>query len=180
MKGARQKVQGEVWSDNGRFALRLQNDKPETDDGVVVLRHALVTLGPEQHIFPTFLLDDWGNEVRGSKLYDWVRENGNAFPRAEIFGHTAAGQEVQLFVRELEIYVKLPCYAFADAATPLSDGVMLQAILLPDAAMAMPVRQKRPFVDLKRPLASARVQWWQIPAALMPDAFWPYFSAETE
>lgn len=152
--------------EDGRFALLLTDPKPETDAGeTLILRFALILMGTEHHLFPSLLIDDWGGEVRGLALYDWVRENGNQFPRAEIFGFNRYGASVQYFLRELELYAKLPAYVYPDRETPLEEGKLLSAILLPDAAVRVPEKIKRPS-HLKRPLASARVSWWQVPTTL--------------
>jgi hypothetical protein len=151
---------------DGRLALLLTNFKPEPDVvDTLVLRFALILMGTEYHLFPSVLIDDWGGEVRGLTLYEWVRENGNQFPRAEIFGFNQHGASVQYFLRELELYARLPAYVYPDRETPLEEGRLLSAILLPDEAVGAPKKIKRPS-QLKRPLASARVSWWQVPATL--------------
>ncbi|KAA3657748.1 MAG: hypothetical protein DWQ04_27175 [Chloroflexi bacterium] len=165
MRAARQRVQGKLLEENGRFALRLTNPKPDRDaDNLLYVGYALVTLGREDHIFPSFVLDDWGNEIKGVKLFRWIRENGNEFPRAEIFGYEKDGSETQLFARALELYVTLPCYVYDSRTAPVTDGHLLKAILLPDDAVTVPQRIKRPSSEvMKRPLRSARVQWWLVP-----------------
>ena len=171
MRAARQRVQGKLLEENGRFALLLTNPKPDRDaDNLHYLGFALVTLGPNDHVFPSFVLDDWGNEIRGVKLFRWIRENGNEFPRAEIFGYEKDGSETQLFTRALELYVTLPCYAYDSREALVTDGNLLKAILLPDASVTTPQRIKRPSSqEMKRPLRSARVQWWRVPPEM--DAF---------
>jgi hypothetical protein len=72
---------------------------------------------------------------------------------------------VQYFVRELELYAKLPAYVYPDKETPLAEGKLLSAILLPDESVGAPEKIKRPS-HLKRPLNSARVTWWQVPSTL--------------
>ncbi len=165
MKAIRQRVQGRLLQANGRSALLLTHPKPAPDAAnLLYLRYALVTMGREDHIFPSFLMDDWGSEVRGLKLYRWVRENGDDFPRAEIFGFEADGQETQLFLRELELYHKLPCYLYPTQETLLTQGTLLDAILLPDASVSEPVQVKRPSSEMvKRPLRTAQVSWWLVP-----------------
>ena len=54
-----------LWEDeaaqDGSLALLLTNTKPEaTSDASLILRFAFVTLGKEVHLFPGFLIDDWG------------------------------------------------------------------------------------------------------------------------
>ncbi len=170
-KAVAQQVCGKLMWENGaerdgRLALLLTNSKPEPDAAdLLVLRFALVLMGTEAHLFPSFLIDDWGGEVRGLALYDWVRENGNHFPRAEIFGFNRYGASVQYFLRELELYARLPAYVYPSRETPLEKGHQLSAILLPNAAVTTPEKIKRPS-QLQRPLASAHVTWWQVPATL--------------
>lgn len=151
---------------NGRLALLLTNPKPETESELSLwLRFAFVTVGVEEHLFPGFLVDDWGGEVRSLPLYRWVQDKGNQFPRAEIFGFERNGTSAQYFVRELELYAKLPCYVYPNKQTPLADGKLLDAILLPEPTISQPEKIKRPS-HLKRPLAAARVTWWQVPTTL--------------
>ncbi|MFQ5436262.1 MAG: hypothetical protein ACE5FD_15455 [Anaerolineae bacterium] len=168
MRAVRQRIQGQLWQGNGRSALLLLNPKPDRDaENLLYLGFALVTLGREDHIFPAFVLDDWGNEIRGVKLFRWMRDNGNEFPRAEIFGYERDGSETQLFARELELYVTYPCYLYSARTDPVTAGRLLQAILLPDPAVTTPQRVKRPSADLlQRPLRAARVQWWLVPPTI--------------
>ena len=160
------KLFGEKAGGNGRSALLLVDPKPEAEsEQSLTLRLAFVVMGTEAPLFPSFLIDDWGGEVRGTSVYSWVRENGNQFPRAEIFGFDRQGNSVQCFVRELELYAKLLCFAFPNRETPLAEGRLVHAILLPDAAVSQVEKIKRPS-PVKRPLASARVSWWQVPSDL--------------
>jgi hypothetical protein len=94
-----------------------------------------------------------------------VRQHGNEFPRAEVFGFEQDGRRTQCFMRELELYSKLPCYLFATKETPLTSGVPVQAILLPDESVTQPEKMKPPSY-LKRPLRSANVSWWRVNPAI--------------
>lgn len=163
MKAVKQRVQGQLLAANGRFALLLQNIQPEPDAApLIYVRYAFITLGVEEHIFPAFLLDDWGNEIKGLALYDWVAEFAPQFPRAELFGFDESGQETQLFLRELEQYAKWPCYAYPTADASIAEGVLIEAVLLPDETVTEPTKVKRPSW-VERPLRQAQVQWWQVP-----------------
>lgn len=162
MKAVKQRVQGQLLAMNGRYALLLHDTHPEPEaPQLVYLRFAFVTVGVEEHFFPAFLLDDWGNEIKSLELYNWVDEFAVQFPRAELFGFDESGQETQLFLRELEPYGLLPCYAYPAADTAVSDGVLVEAIMLPDEGVTEPVKIKRPS-EVKRPLRRARVQWWRV------------------
>jgi hypothetical protein len=161
MRALRQKVNGTLWqftSEEGDLATALLLDEAAP---LLYLRYALVIMGLEEHVFPAFLLDDWGNEIKGLKLYAWLRENGNAFPRAEIFGFGLDGSEVQHFAREFELYVRWPCYAYADRAAPLATGLPLARILVPDNEAVAPEALPRPPAPAL-PLRRADVSWWRV------------------
>lgn len=163
MKAVSWHVQGKLLAGNGRSALILYDMKPELITAAsLFLRFPFVTLGREEHIFPAFILDDWGMEIRGLKLYEWFAENGEQFPRGEIFGFERTGEETQCFVRALEFYARLPVYVYADKHAGVETGALIDAILLPKMGVTVPEPIPRP-PDLKRPLRSARVSWWQIP-----------------
>lgn len=170
-KAVAKRVSGRlIWENeakqNGRTALLLSNPKPDRDaPDLLYLRFAFVLMGTEAPLFPSFLIDDWGGEVRGTAVYQWVKENGSQFPRAEIFGFDEQGNEIQRFVRELELYAKLRCFAYTTREASLAEGVPIQAILLPDEAVAAPEKIQRPS-QLKRPLHAAQVSWWQVPPTL--------------
>jgi hypothetical protein len=128
--------------------------------GPVYLRFLLPEIEREEGIFPALLLDDWGQEIKSLELYEWVRENGVNFPRAEIFGIDRNGQAAQVFLRELELFGKYPCYAYEDKAAPVTAGVQVVAIVLADKETVEPERIKRP-AGVTGPLRYARVSWWQ-------------------
>jgi hypothetical protein len=167
MKAAKQHVHGKIITENGRSALLLYDAEPETKtEDSLYLRFALVIMGPEDHVMPAILLDDWGKEIRGLKIYEFLNEFGDQFPRAEIFGFDMDGSETQLFARSLELYSRLPCYAYTDFNAPLDEGVLLEAILLPDekADRAESLENAKES-GMKRPLRSAQVSWWQVPTS---------------
>jgi hypothetical protein len=165
MKAAKQHIHGKLITENGRSALLLLTAEPETKTAdSLYLRYAVVVRGPEDHVLPAILLDDWGKETRGLKIYEFLREQGDQFPRAEIFGFDMDGSETQLFVRSLELYSRLPAYAYTNVDAPLADGVLLDAILLPDAETDRVVQvEKTSEMGVKRPLRSAQVSWWRVP-----------------
>lgn len=174
MRAIAQRISGKLFTENGRAAVLLRDPAaPKDRPDLLYLRYAFVTRGPEDHIFPAFLLDDWGREVRSLSLYAWVRDYGEQFPRGEIFGFEQDGRDTQVFLRELELYARFPLYAVVDRDQPVQEGVLLDAVLLPaeEAAVAdetAVARIKRP-AELAFPLSNAHVAWWRVPLDL--DAF---------
>lgn len=163
IKTVTKRVQGKLVQADGQQILWLHEQSPGKEAAnLLFLRFAFILRGVETHVFPSFLLDDWGSEVRSLKLYQWVREFGEQFPRAEVFGMTLGGVETQFFLRDIEMYAKFPCYAYEDRQTSVFEGAQLDAILLPNEGVTKPQKIKRPS-GIKRPLRSANVQWWQIP-----------------
>lgn len=164
MKAIRHKIYGQHLAlADGRHALWLQ---AEGDPGAqpLYLRYALTIRGSETPVFPAFLLDDWGNEIKKLDLYTWLRENGEYYPRAEVFGLDEHGAQTQHFTRELELYFRYPCYLYTAADAPVSAGVRLAAVLLADETSGAP-QPARPPADLPPPLRRAILQWWRLPAA---------------
>lgn len=164
IKAVTQRVQGQLWQEGETAVLRLLDAAPskETTDDSLFLRYPFVLRGTEALVFPAFLLDDWGNEVRTLKLYEWVREFGEQFPRAELFGFSQFGEEAQVFLRDIELYAKLPCYVYAERSLAVERGAVLRGVLLPTAGATTVEKVKRPSL-LKRPLRSAKLSWWQLP-----------------
>lgn len=135
----------------------------------IFLRYALITQGVEEHIFPAFLLDDWGNEKKGGSLYQWIYEEGQRFPRAEIFGFEQTGEETQCFLRELEIYFKLPTYAYPAVDSPVTAGVLLDYVLLPTDEPLETLERTSPPAELSWALRRARVDWWRVNPRKLPE-----------
>jgi hypothetical protein len=160
-----QVLPGRLFARRGRGVIWLE----EGGGRVVWVRYALVTLGVEEHIFPSFLLDDWGNERRGPQLYQWIRDNGMMFPRAEIFGMSAAGVEEQLFLRELELHVRLPAYAVPAPDAPVVAGIPVEAVCLPAEAALAPIDIP---AAVQPPLRYIRAHWWHgSQAELLAEGF---------
>jgi hypothetical protein len=165
MKAIGQRVAGQLLLHGGQNALILHDNNPAADEmQVVILRYALVVRGPGDHIFPSLLLDDWGREISSLKLYSWIREYGESFPRGEIFGFEADGTETQAFLREMELMARYPCYAYRSETEPVEQGHLLTAILLPDPECREAKQLQRP-AEISFPLSVARVSWWAVPAS---------------
>ena len=171
MKTVKQRVSGRLVEGNGRYALLLLDDKPgKNAAGLLYLRYAFVTQGTESPIFPAFILDDWGGEIKSLALYDWFHEYADQFPRAEVFGLDGNGRETQRFLRELDLYSRWPCYAYTTPNAPVTDGLLVEAILLPGESIQEPVKIKRPS-EVKRPLCSAKASWWRVNPAITTIGF---------
>ncbi len=153
-----QPIPGMLLVDGEKVALRL--GEPEATEHVY-LAYALVTQGPGYQILPSVLLDDWGNQVGSLDLYAWIRENGLRFPRAEVFGESPSGAPAQYFLRDLELFGRFPVYAFSDADTAATAGVLVRDVLVPDAATTAP-QPAEPPQEIAPPLSHGQLRWWRV------------------
>lgn len=160
------------------FGRLLLNDKDQaavvlSPEGVeahaVYLRYALTEMGTLRPLWPAFVLDDWGKERQGLAMYRWIRQEGDRFPRAEVFGFDDGWEEVQAFLRALELYVRYPCKVYPTAETPPQEGYWLKHVILPDETAVQAVSYKKLPANLpagftmpQTPLAQAKVTWWAI------------------
>ena len=160
MKFIKQRMAATLLADGSWVALRLHEAGPEEE--AVYLAFALTTQGIAAQIVPAVLLDDWGKEIKGLALYDWVQEHGWRFPRAELFGVTPYGEEIQYFLRDMELLAPWVVYGAADKSLPIGDWLPVQAVLLPDEALFAPEPAEPP-ADLPGPLTAAAVTWCHVP-----------------
>jgi hypothetical protein len=165
MRAITQHIYGTMMTSAEKTAVLLREPAPvapATDS--LYLRFAFIIRGPEEHVFPALALDDWGTEIRGLELYQWVRQYGEQFPRAELFGYDPDGSKTQFFLRELELYARLPCYVYQDAQAVVGAGRLVQSIALPTSQVTTPIRLPHPPAGIDRPLRGAHVSWWQVPS----------------
>lgn len=160
MKFIKQQIAATLLADGAWVALRLQANEPEAEG--VYLAFALTTQGIAAQIVPAVLLDDWGKEIKGLALYEWVAEHGWRFPRAELFGVSPHGEATQYFLRDMELLAPLVVYAAADKSLPIGDWLPVQAVLIPDEALFAPEPAEAP-AGLTGPLNKARISWWRVP-----------------
>jgi hypothetical protein len=158
MRALYQLVNGRLYRSQQRNVLLLDQSLP-----LLTLRFAFAELDGEAHILPALLLDDWGKEVKTLALYEWVREFGPHFPRAELFGFYPDGREIQLFLRDLDLHGRHPGYVYEQPDAPLVTGSLLDAILIAGERQ-VPQRIPRP-AGLDPLLRQAQVSWWQVDPA---------------
>lgn len=166
MKTIRYKFFGRFFATSSTLAVELVKKQEESADlSPLFLRFALTLRGTESLFFPAFLLDDWGTEIGGLTLYQWLHEQGERFPRATVFGYEQGGAEGQLFVRELELGYKLPCFLYPTSHTPLVEGRVVDEVISAETTISK-TGQIKPSAELPFALRHARVQWKQPPQTL--------------
>lgn len=151
-----QKVQGELIASDGRWALLL-NDSAEN----LFLSFAYSVLESTEMILPELVLDDWGKEIANLRLYEWIKENGLHFPRAEIFGFDPNGSPRQYFLRELDLMSGYSCFAFRERSSNPEAGLQIEAALILNDNVSEPRKVETPPI-IKPPLRHIQVGWWQV------------------
>lgn len=171
MKPVTEKRHGWLYRRNDRLAF-LPGDEDAPGAQAVYLRYAFLLQGSEIPIFPGVLVDDWGQERRDLGLYQWVHDEGQRFPRTEIFGYERDGNETQVFLRALEIFLKLPCFVYEKRSLPVDAGQPLYAVFLPDPAHeGRPARIAVP-AETGWPLRHAAVHWLRANPDTLGNSGW--------
>ncbi|MGD2078864.1 MAG: hypothetical protein PVH18_10800 [Chloroflexota bacterium] len=161
---------GKLFTKNEQAALLL------TPEGRrYTLRLGLVVRGAEEIVLPEILLDDWGHQIGGLALYQWVEQNAPHFPRAELFGFDLRGQDRQYFIRDLDLTAKYACYLYEAPSSAIADGTQLTSILLPVAHPGQRARTEPP-ADVSFPLANADLRWWLVQETLAGRPEYDFYS----
>lgn len=149
-------------------ALYLDKEAPQQ-----ALRLALVIRGTERVVFPALALDDWGREKKGPNLMRWLYEEGPRFPRAELFGFDAAGDETQIFLRDLELSFAYPCFIYETAEAALPTGQRINTIFVPDNEQTADAPAKiGPPEDFPWSLRRAAVRWRRVSRQWLDESGW--------
>jgi hypothetical protein len=152
-----QKVRGELIPSGSRWALLLDDTVSE-----LFLSFAYLILESTEMILPELILDDWGKEISTLRLYEWVKENGLHFPRAEIFGFDPIGNPQQYFLRELDLMSRYACFAFRERGSGPDTGLLIEAVLILNDNVFEPRKMEIPS-EIGVPLRNIEASWWQIP-----------------
>lgn len=149
-----QEIKGTLFVRGDSAVILADQDKLD-----IFLKFALIEAASGSHLLPESLVDDWGKEITGLELYTWIIENGQYFPRAEVFGLGTDGQPMQRFLRELEINTSYPCYVYSKPDNAVETGKLLAGIILPDRTLEEARASCKPAWAVGL-LGNADVQWW--------------------
>ncbi len=111
-------LQGRVWQCDSETVLVLDNTMPKgrvLASPPVTLRYAIPMLGPAHlAVIPAVFVSERGLLLYGEQAWRFVVENYQLYPRAEVFGLNTEGENVQIFLRELDFGAEYRVYAYAD------------------------------------------------------------------
>jgi hypothetical protein len=156
MAGIPLRAAGKLFSRGERTAMLFAGGERH-----LTLRLGFVLQGTEDILLPDSLLDDWGHEISTVDLYQWIRDNGPHFPRAEVFGFDLLGLSQQCFIRELDLTAKFACYVYEGAKAPIKSGLPLTDIIL-SVSESGPSCQVEAPATIAFPLSAASIVWWSV------------------
>lgn len=147
---------------SGNLLIEDQRAIVVLDDSASSVQLCLGLLEEESNsvILPESLLDDWGHEIASERIYHWMWENGDQFPRAEIFGQDLLGKPIQRFLREIDLIAKFPCLAHAHDQGVPSKWLRVGAIIIRESK-GKDLHKIRQPAGIDFPLSHADVAWWQ-------------------
>ncbi len=105
----------------------------EIAQGEFVIRYGITYLGkPHYSVVPDLVVADYGDAFVGEDAWQFLTQQSNLYPRADVFGYRNDGKDEMLFVKELDFAIPFDVLAFANADdnTPLGK---LTALIAPDA-----------------------------------------------
>lgn len=102
--------------------------------GAIAVRYGIVYLGRAYHaIMPELVALDTGGGFAGEEAWNFLFEQSNLFPRADVIGFREDGVEDMVTVKSLDLMYPVRAFAFFPADDPTNLG-QLSALLgaIPD------------------------------------------------
>lgn len=102
-------VSGILWRSEGKLVLVAGTVKQPLRGKVIVdgdlwVRYAIPYHGPRHlSVMPTTFVAGQGGMLHGAQAWRFIFKNYQLYPRAEVFGLRSDGDEVQVFLRELDL-----------------------------------------------------------------------------
>lgn len=102
-------ITGALWRGDGRVTLVSGQHEPVLKgrvlhSGHLVLRYAIPFQGPRHlSVVPAIFVSEQGGMLYGLKAWRFMFQNYQLYPRAEVLGLQSDGEEVQVFMRELDL-----------------------------------------------------------------------------
>lgn len=84
--------------------------------GTFIIRYGIRFLGkPHISIVPNLVVLDYGDMLTGDDAWDFLVNDSNLHPRADVLGYRHDGQDEMLMVRDLDFAIPYAVFAYAHA-----------------------------------------------------------------
>ncbi|MFK7802950.1 MAG: hypothetical protein AB8G95_15065 [Anaerolineae bacterium] len=154
--------------------VRIDQVLPKKDEPIPAdsqrlwLRFGFAFRGTEKPVIPSFVIDDNGKEEHRMRFVEWVYNEGDRYPRSEVFGYeqTQDGTdwvEMQCFIRELELSLRFYTWVVDTLKAGPGDGLRVDRFGVAIEGIMEPQKMKRP-QDWLLPLKRSQATCWAIPA----------------
>ena len=93
-------------------------------EGIFVIRYGIHFLGkPHIAIIPDMVVLDYGEMISGEDVWDFLVNDSNVHPRADVLGYRHDGHDEMLMVRDLDFGIPFAVYAYAraDDTSPITE-----------------------------------------------------------
>jgi len=152
--------------------VRLDQILPKRDEPLPAgsdrlwLRFGFAFRGTENPLLPSFVKNDTGEEEHRLRFLEWVYNDGDRYPRSEIFGyeldHKGNWVDMQCFIRELELSHRFYTWVVDDLKGGPGDGLRVDRLGIVQDGITEPMRVKRP-ADWLLPLKRSQATCWALP-----------------
>lgn len=147
--------------------LPKKDERIPADSQRLWLRFGFAFRGNERPVIPSFVIDDNGNEEHRLRFLEWVYNEGDRYPRSEVFGYelNEDGSDwiaTQCFIRELELSLRFYTWVVDDLKAGAGDGLRVDRFGIATDGLTKPQRIKRP-EEWLLPLKRAQATCWALP-----------------
>jgi hypothetical protein len=88
--------------------------------GDLAVCYAVPHLYEERLFVPHLVVDDFGREFTGKAALKFMVQKGDAFPRADVYGHWVdTGEQDSVFLKQLDMADRIEALAYESAHSPL-------------------------------------------------------------
>ena len=101
----------------GNYQLLSSNPLTSADmiaEGDFVIRYGITYLGkPHYSIVPDLVVLDYGDMLVGDEAWEFLTQQSNLYPRADVLGYRNDGRDEMLVVKQLDLVVPFDVLAYA-------------------------------------------------------------------
>jgi hypothetical protein len=144
--------------------------------GDLAVCYAIPHLYEERTFVPHVVIDDFGREFTGKAALKFMVQKGDAFPRADVYGHWVdTGERDSVFLKQLDMADRLEVVAYESVRSPTPLARLDAAVWVEDTLVGLhriTERDDRVPEMLRRAIPVFEIgssQWGQLPGALAAE-----------
>jgi hypothetical protein len=88
--------------------------------GDLAVCYAVPYLFEQRSFVPHVVIDDFGREYTGNAALNFMVQRGDAFPRADVYGHwVGTGEQDHVFLKQLDLAARIEAFGCESASAPI-------------------------------------------------------------